>query len=300
MIVPKYLWILIFWVGCSLTSWAHGLNAEQQFEFARACYQAGDLKQAVYEYKRFLFFFPQDQKSTCAVYNLAMLYFNLGQFNKALEYFNKLKQPQQTHFMIARTLKKLKRPWEAVDYLEQVATSDPELKDQAFLTIAWLLLDQAAEKQTYHPADFSRAYNYLTAISVSNRKEWHLTALLSSLDKPDFNSKNPVTAGLLSVLPGGGYLYTGRYHDALIAFLFNAGWMLAAGMSFDQQNHALGGLICLVGTGFYSGSIYGSVNSAYKFNRQAKHTFMKQLKANTHFFVSHNPDELCWGMSFQF
>jgi hypothetical protein len=82
--------------------------------------------------------------------------------------------------------------------------------------------------------------------------------------------KNPVLAGVFAVIPGGGFLYTGRFHDAAAAFIINTGLGLAAWKAFDQDNPALGGVITLVGSGFYSGSIYGSISAAHKNNHTQK------------------------------
>lgn len=53
-------------------------------------------------------------------------------------------------------------------------------------------------------------------------------------------------------------------------FFLNAGLGLAAWKAFEQDNPALGGVISFVGAGFYSGSIYGSVSAAHKFNHARK------------------------------
>jgi hypothetical protein len=55
--------------------------------------------------------------------------------------------------------------------------------------------------------------------------------------------KSPVLAGLFAVVPGGGFLYTGRIKDAAAAFLLNAGLGLAAWKAFDQGNPALGAVV---------------------------------------------------------
>ena len=90
--------------------------------------------------------------------------------------------------------------------------------------------------------------------------------------------KSPDLAGVLAVFPGAGYLYTHRHQDALIALLINGALALAAYESFEDDNEALGGLLSLVGIGFYGGSIFGSIASAHKYNRDHTRRFIDKLK----------------------
>ena len=46
----------------------------------------------------------------------------------------------------------------------------------------------------------------------------------------------------------------------------DAGLMLAAYTAFEDGNTARGAVVSFVGAGFYSGSIYGSVSAAHKYN----------------------------------
>ena len=44
--------------------------------------------------------------------------------------------------------------------------------------------------------------------------------------------------------------------------------IVAAWQAYDDGNEALAGVIGFVGTGFYSGNIYGSITSAHKYNKK--------------------------------
>ncbi|MEZ4550715.1 MAG: hypothetical protein R2860_13730 [Desulfobacterales bacterium] len=93
-------------------------------------------------------------------------------------------------------------------------------------------------------------------------------------------AKRPLTAGLLSVIPGGGYLYCGRYQDALTAFFINSALIYAAWECFDKELYGLGGIITVIETGFTRGSIYGGISSAHKFNQARENEFVRDLKRN--------------------
>jgi TM2 domain-containing membrane protein YozV len=81
--------------------------------------------------------------------------------------------------------------------------------------------------------------------------------------------KSPLTAGLLSaVLPGSGQFYNERYQDGIYSFVLNGLFILGAWKAFDSDNFGLGAVLTIFEIGWYSGSIYGAVGGAHKYNRQ--------------------------------
>jgi hypothetical protein len=119
---------------------------------------------------------------------------------------------------------------------------------------------------------------------------------------PLYPTKSPRLAGFLSVLPGAGFAYCGRYRDALAAFLLNAGLILAACESFDNDNEALGAVIAFVGAGFYGGNIYGAVSSAHKYNRSSRQRFLEDLHSRTGVTLSLLPERraIAVGLRYRF
>jgi hypothetical protein len=140
-------------------------------------------------------------------------------------------------------------------------------------------------------------------ISIKNKNKYRLKRLTEELNNKKFISqKNPRLAGILSVIPGAGYAYCERYQDALIAFLLNGGLIYAAYESFEDHNHALGGVIAFVEFGFYTGNIYGAVTSAHKYNRKQTSRFIEQLKNNAKINVSADVENkgVCLALEFVF
>jgi hypothetical protein len=105
-------------------------------------------------------------------------------------------------------------------------------------------------------------------ITPDNQESFRVPDLTRALAQSDaIPIKDPTTAGVLSIVPGGGQLYCKRYQDAMTAFLINGGLIWAAWEAFDNENYALGSVISFVEVGFYAGNIYGAVSSAHKYNR---------------------------------
>jgi tetratricopeptide (TPR) repeat protein len=91
--------------------------------------------------------------------------------------------------------------------------------------------------------------------------------------------KSPFLAGTFSaVLPGAGQIYTERYADGIMSFLFNGMFIWGAVESFQNGQNVTGGILTFFELGWYSGNIYNAVNNAHKFNKRQKTDFIEKLK----------------------
>jgi len=90
--------------------------------------------------------------------------------------------------------------------------------------------------------------------------------------------KRPTLAALISVVPGLGYAYTGNKQTALSAFLLNG--LLAYGTytTIKSGNYGLAAITGIFGLSFYIGNIYGSAQSAKRWNEQQKSSAIRKLE----------------------
>ena len=258
------------------------INPNTQFNFAEHYFSDKDYLSAVVEYKRFIYFFPEDQRVETAMYRIGMSYYLAGQLKNAIDSFNAVIDRYvdtdfsvKSYFMISEAHVKQYAFGLAVINLNNLVTMthDEEVRDEAYYRIGWIYVETAS---------WEEARCYFSKISAKNKNKYRLERLTDELNKEKLiPKKNPGLAGFLSVIPGAGYLYCERYQDALIAFLLNGGLILAAVESFDDNNNALGGVIAFVEFGFYAGNIYGAVTSAHKYNRKQTGRFIETLKNNT-------------------
>jgi hypothetical protein len=132
--------------------------------------------------------------------------------------------------------------------------------------------------------------------------KYNLEKLLYELDQEkQLKRKSPRVAGVLSIIPGGGFAYTGRYQDALMALVINGGLIWAAYEAFDNDLPALGTCISIVGFGFYAGNIYGGASSAHKYNYKQTQNFIEQLKSNTRISVGVDRNgDLAFAINYRF
>ena len=91
-------------------------------------------------------------------------------------------------------------------------------------------------------------------------------------------SKNPTVAMVMSIVPGMGYLYTKQPQNALTALLINGALAYAGYTSFKCKNYGLGFIIGTLNLSFYFGNLYGSRNSALRYNSSQKDNSLKILR----------------------
>ena len=263
------------------------IDARQQFGFAEHYFSQGRYLQAIGEYERFIYFFPEDPGVSQAMYRIGMAWFRAGKYEAARDAFMRLidhygdtapsasDQLLQAYFMLSDSYVKMKVAGQAAVTLHNLITleKDQAIQDEARYRMGWIFLEAGEWKRA------GLSFDSITPVSRDKYQIDRLSAELKGIN--DIPRKSPALAGALSVIPGAGYLYCGRYYDALTSFLLNGGLMFGAYKAFDDGNTALGAVAALVGIGFYTGNIYGSVSSAHKYNQDSTEHFIRKVRENT-------------------
>lgn len=278
------------------------IDADKQFQYAEQLYSQKKFMLAIVEYERFVYLFPDDARVPESRYHIGMAYYSERQYSNAIRSFTELTEREavgsdfhaRAFFMTAESQLHMGRRLSALATLHNLVTlsNNTDVRDEAYYRIAWVFLETA---------EWEKAQSYFHKISPRNQVKYHSADLIRDLeDAEDIHHKSPGVAGVLAVLPGGGYLYCNRPRDALISFLLTGGLGFAAYEAFDNDMYALGGVISFVGIGFYSGSIYGSISSAHKYNRDQDRRFIDRLKENLKIGLSSRPASKGLELSLQY
>ena len=258
------------------------LDEENQLSFAEQYFKNGEYYRAIGEYERFLYFFPLSEKVEYVRYRIGISYLEIGQSKKAIQAFYSIiddyrgtKYALRAYVEISRAYlvdKNYDMALTTLSNLDKIA-SDQSIRDDVRHRRAWIYLEMGL---------WEEAEESLKSISFKNQGKYNTKKILVGLAKRKYiKKKSPVTAGLLSIIPGAGHFYCERRKDALVSFLLNGAMILGAFEAFENDMDAFGGIITFFELGFYSGNIYSAVSSAHKYNRDEKSNFLRYLKEST-------------------
>lgn len=250
------------------------ISSDMQYGYAQKLFSEKKYEMAMVEYHRLVHFFPESDHLEQVTFNIAVCLFHLKKYHDAARAFNDIivkgkKEAliKEAVFYQSESFLKLGNTGYAQIGLQNylMLTDDPETKDRIYFNLAKIYLAEAGKSK---PGALKQAAGYLSKISGAGVDKYQVDQYADLIFQAEnAPKKNPKTAGILSVIPGGGFLYCERYQDALVTFLLNGGLMLAAYTAWEDDNKALAGVIGFVETGFYTGNIYGAVSSAHKYNR---------------------------------
>ncbi len=250
------------------------ISPDMQYDYAVKLLTDKDFSTATVEFKRFLHFFPDSEKADHARFLLGACLVETQNFYEAARVFNDIilaDKPgpvtREAYFYQSRAFEQMGNFGYAQIVLQNYLklAADPDTKDRIHYQLGRLFLSMAAQGKDNA---LENAKNAFKAISLSGTVTYEVDHHLSLIQKAEqAPQKDPVLAGILSLIPGGGFAYCGRYKDALTTLLFNAGLIAGAFKAWDDDNKALAGVAGFVEAGFYTGNIYGSISAAHKRNK---------------------------------
>ena len=95
------------------------------------------------------------------------------------------------------------------------------------------------------------------------------------------HDKKPWLGGILGIIPGLGYAYSGEYANAARSLILNS--LFIFGMVNTAQHDDWGAFAVITFFEFtwYSGSIYGGIDAAHRYNHQRLQDCQSQIVGNT-------------------
>lgn len=235
------------------------------------------LEDAITEYKRLLFFFPECRERDEAVLEMAVCQREAGRPYTALALLSELaagsdeKVPLRALFLMAETYRLGGDYSQAVAFYDDFIKRAPpsQLRSRAGFEKAWCYLlsgdiEQARQLFSKIRDDdpYSEAAEY--AISACNALE-------------RLARKSPTKARVLSaVVPGLGHLYAGSVPHAAASFLINSLLIGASAVCFARKDNFAGALFLFFWSGWYTGGIESAGEDAKRFNDRTKDSIISR------------------------
>jgi tetratricopeptide (TPR) repeat protein len=257
-----------------------GFSADQLIAFAAQLMREGEYFRAITEYRRFLFYYPQDPRQAMVHFRIGLAFYRGQNYAEALQTFREVAQRypetiygKQAWLWQGESLMRQAQYGSAeqvyVEALKQFGQE--EVGQLARYQRGWTLLYRGLWREA------SAQFQHVSPESSLYRVARHLAE--ESLAGEQLPRKSPRTAGILSgVLPGSGQLYNGRLGDALLAFVLNGLFVAGIVESIEHREFAVAGILSFFEAGWYTGNIYGAVNGAHKQNRHVVETFLRNLE----------------------
>ncbi|MFA6813488.1 MAG: membrane protein insertion efficiency factor YidD [Bacteroidaceae bacterium] len=150
-----------------------------------------------------------------------------------------------------------------------INSKDSNIIYKAYILDALISVKQHQYAKTKHLFDVSNRYEN---DSITYKQNLSILNQLKGAKK-----KNPTLAQLLSIIPGGGYLYAGHLGSALTSFAVNLLLGYATYTSIKSNNYGVAALTGFMSVSFYFGNIKGAGRSAKRYNTYINDRYFNKL-----------------------
>jgi len=250
-------------------------DSGREFRYARYLMQSGDYYRAIGEFKRFLYFCPQDSLAGEAFRDVGQCLFLAGRYDDVIAWqqsdVSRGSGPE-SDLIVGHSHFRAGAYAQALPVLTRAAGSstDQLLASQA----SYLAGLSAVRLQKYDAA--RDLLGDVTSISPYFDRAVAYSDVLSKagISRP----KSERRAGLLAIVPGLGYAYSGHYQTALASLVVNGLLFWATVDAFRDGDDAEGAITSVFALGFYLGNITGSAASARRYNDYRLREFQAHFK----------------------
>lgn len=273
------LLVLFFLLWITLTGMAP-ISADALFAYAVELEQKGDYGRSATEFGRYIHFvqnFPIDELPRLeeAYFRLAMNLSENGETEASFKAFSSFGERWPSSHFIPQALLRMGSLYEdggrfslARQCYERLMQLYPDEKISSIghLRLLWLALSE--------PVDLITARIHLAQITHPDFQNKR------NLIEKEFNAleqlpeKSAQWALLWSIFfPGAGHCYLGRFKESIFSFLSNFLLIMATIQSFRKGIWVLGILLALIEIGWYSGTVFSSVNLAHRINLEMRNSW---------------------------
>ena len=252
------------------------------FQFAKNLENSGYYDQAIIEYKRLIFYYPESDLADdvnmsifrCYYKNrlyLDGIHWGQGLINKKIS-----KHKPELKFYIGASYFKLGNTSLSRNYFSEIIEENKGIYRDKSLILKGLSF-------AYDDL-WEEAYNVFSNVNTDSELYKNAEQFKKlSLEGKSLKKKNPTTAGILAIIPGLGYLYDGYKQTAFASFLVNGLFIWGTVSAFEKNNESLGTMFTILSLGWYTGNIYGSVISAQRKNMKLKYDLISKFNIGFNF-----------------
>ena len=248
---------------------------EAELSFANALLAEGDHYRAIGAYKEFLHLAPDSPLADEARLSIGRAYVRGEQPAAAQAYYRSLAS-RSPEWMRRALLEGAHAAYVAGEYqaaeksLRSWLRAGPDVdagqQARARYLLAWSLLQQ----------DQARAAESLFRALPHFEGQAALAQVGAAWER--LPERSPLVAGLLSVVPGAGHFYVGEPVTGLAALTLNGVFGFALYQTIRERRLGLSLILGMMESLWYTGTVFGAVSSAHKFNRDVRNQARERLR----------------------
>lgn len=274
--------ILLFFFCTSIfirASQASKPDPEIKYGWIEYLFNQGETVMTINEGLRFIYFYPTHKFSDNVRMFIGKSYLKDNDFDKAIKIFRGLSEGasrqeirEEAKLWLCNSLLKQGKYSAARQTCDEFLNRYPHslLKDRVQYQKAWSFLKEwrwEDAENTFRKIDPNSRFFSVSQEIIKDTQEL-------SRQK----GKSPITAGIISIIfPGSGYIYTGKWQTGITALIVNGAFIGASIEAFDNDLPILGSIIGLLEIGWYSGTIYGSIQGAKSYNYKFREEKLRSI-----------------------
>lgn len=256
--------LIIIFILISFKSNAQNSNIEKMESFANHLKAKGEYYRAITEYMRINNYFPENRMHVSNLRRIAECYEKAEHYKEAIGIYksilNNKKNDWRSVQSIAKSYNNMDYFYESNQFINMYLDVFNKNKNDTLLSLSIY--------NDFYLGNYDKIDTKVRNLSNNNNKK-RIKEILNKHTPLKYKSRTK--AGILALLvPGGGYLYTGKYETALAAFTLNSllGW--ATYNSFKNEDNSTGITFGVLFISFHFGSVYGSLQSTDHYNKHLK------------------------------
>jgi putative membrane protein insertion efficiency factor len=263
------------------------LISEKSFDLAEDHFREGQYDQAITEYKRHLYFFPEDPRRGLAHYKMGMAYLNQDRWQAARHQLRAVSRMKTTEELQYRSRLRAAQSFLDQDHPEisqwdlRNLLSDPLIeKDEVRRTVVqyWLGVSSLQQGRWVEAEGLFQGLWGRSPGSILH----HPARQLSQAAREGFHlpQRSPtLAAGLSSVLPGSGQIYCGHLWNGLLSLAFNVSAGYLTVNAFRDGRRLDGTLLAsLLWWRFYFGGRQNAARYAREYNQRVREEHLERYK----------------------
>jgi len=188
---------------------------------------------------------------------------------------------QDIHERIIECLTRLGRYGEAITETENLSDINKRNYTKGLVYFAASDLDSSRIYLNLVDVPYESDARRIMGLGYAYEFRFNEAATYIQLPKNKPAYKKPTIGALLSLFPGGGHFYTGRFGDGLYSLLIVSTAALLSYYYYDHGENLKFGFSLGAAILLYAGNIYGGINAVRNYNYYESEKYLEQIMEST-------------------